>query len=391
MKIQNYAISMDSSHFSMNSMTQVTKVDIKTDSMDSMSDVDKEAVAAKVVEKKLGTEVVFIKELEKEMIARSLMALNPKDNVNFGVGTTQTFVDLEALSVQMRGVIEAENRVIDFEMNVGVTRELVIENHINLVKLVDPLVINFEGKLPEVDTMSFAFDIDSDGEIDQISRLKQGNGFLALDRNGNQKIDNGTELFGAKTGDGFSELAIYDEDGNGWIDENDPIFNQLRVWVKGEEDRLVALGEVGIGAIYLDAVGSDFTFKDVMGSSLARLRESGLVVFEEGYTGVISQIDLAKQTLNSQSVILKEDMNTRQDQWNAKEAYEQPESKNIPRNNTIGEAQASLLKRIESLQAEYEELKGKLNRTSNEEAKEGIRSRMNIVQTQIIALMASSL
>ena len=29
------------------------------------------------------------------------------------------------------------------------------------------------------------------------------------------------QAFGTKTGNGFSELAEYDSDGNGWIDEND--------------------------------------------------------------------------------------------------------------------------------------------------------------------------
>jgi hypothetical protein len=32
---------------------------------------------------------------------------------------------------------------------------------------------------------------------------------------------NGAELFGARSGDGFAELAALDGDGNGWIDEGD--------------------------------------------------------------------------------------------------------------------------------------------------------------------------
>ena len=37
------------------------------------------------------------------------------------------------------------------------------------------------------------------------------------------------KLFGTSSGDGFKDLAEYDEDGNGWIDENDSIFNRLKV------------------------------------------------------------------------------------------------------------------------------------------------------------------
>ena len=36
------------------------------------------------------------------------------------------------------------------------------------------------------------------------------------------------------TGDGFKDLAMYDEDGNGWIDENDEIFSKLLIWSKDE-------------------------------------------------------------------------------------------------------------------------------------------------------------
>ena len=38
-------------------------------------------------------------------------------------------------------------------------------------------------------------------------------------------------------GNGFSELAEYDSDGNGWIDENDEVYDQLKVWVKDENGK----------------------------------------------------------------------------------------------------------------------------------------------------------
>ena len=49
-----------------------------------------------------------------------------------------------------------------------------------------------------------------------------------------------------KTGNGFSELAEYDSDGNGWIDENDEVYDQLKVWVKDEngKDKLY-IGGIG--------------------------------------------------------------------------------------------------------------------------------------------------
>jgi len=63
------------------------------------------------------------------------------------------------------------------------------------MKLKDPLVLSFDGQMPTLSTKTFSFDIDSDGKSDQISQLNAGNGFLALDRNNNKKIDDGSELF----------------------------------------------------------------------------------------------------------------------------------------------------------------------------------------------------
>ena len=66
-------------------------------------------------------------------------------------------------------------------------------------------------------------------------------------------INDGNELFGTKSGDGFKDLAKYDKDRNGWIDEADDIFDDLRIWTKDEQgnDKLLTLKEAGVGAIYL--------------------------------------------------------------------------------------------------------------------------------------------
>jgi hypothetical protein len=43
------------------------------------------------------------------------------------------------------------------------------------------------------------------------------------------RVNDGRELFGPRTGDGFAELAAYDDDGNNWIDENDGIHDNLSI------------------------------------------------------------------------------------------------------------------------------------------------------------------
>jgi len=100
------------------------------------------------------------------------------------------------------------------------------------VKKVDPLVLNFEGNRAELTGAKFAFDLDQDGEQEHISFVGSGSGILVLDRNKDGIVNDGSELFGPSTGNGFNELASLDGDENGWIDENDAAYQDLSVWTR---------------------------------------------------------------------------------------------------------------------------------------------------------------
>jgi len=108
-------------------------------------------------------------------------------------------------------------------------------------------------------------------------------------------VDDGTELFGPTMGNGFAELAMYDDDQNGWIDENDAIYNDLSIWMREDdgEPKLVALGMAGVGAIYLGHVETPFSLKDPANNTLGEIRQSGIFLFENGNVGTIQHIDLA--------------------------------------------------------------------------------------------------
>jgi hypothetical protein len=71
----------------------------------------------------------------------------------------------------------------------------------------DPLVLNFAGTAAQLTDQRFSFDLNADGSDEQINFVTPGSGFLVFDRNQDGKVNNGSELFGPTTGDGFQELA----------------------------------------------------------------------------------------------------------------------------------------------------------------------------------------
>lgn len=212
----------------------------------------------------------------------------------------------ESISVNTTASIQTDKGSLDLDLNYSMSRDFVVENRVDIYTLTDPLVVNLDGELPTLSKNKFSFDIDNDGESDQISKLGNNSGFLALDKNSDGSINQGNELFGTTTGDGFSELSIYDKHNNGWIDENDAIFDKLQIWLKNDdtdegEKELFGLGEVGIGAIFLGNTDSEFTYKTDENQTLGELKKSGFFLNNNLTTGTISQIDLNKTTKNEPS------------------------------------------------------------------------------------------
>ena len=162
-------------------------------------------------------------------------------------------------------------------------------------RFMDPLVINLDAPAADVKDQKFLFDLDADGHEEAISQLGPGSGFLALDKNGDGKINDGSDLFGALNGDGFADLAKYDNDGNGWIDEADEIFDQLLIWSNDANgnDQLVGLGKAGVGAIYLGAQNTQFSMNNAQNQANAMIRQTGMFLYENGGVGTIQQLDLA--------------------------------------------------------------------------------------------------
>ncbi|MBO4678855.1 MAG: hypothetical protein J5626_04230 [Lachnospiraceae bacterium] len=160
---------------------------------------------------------------------------------------------------------------------------------------IDPLVVNLHDFPAGLTDIKYFFDLDADGTEDEISLLKEGSGFLALDKNGDGKINDGSELFGTASGDGFKDLALYDLDKNGWIDENDDIFDKLKVWTKDIDgtNLLYTLKDLNIGAIALQNADTEFTLATANGSGTnGYVRKTGIFLYETGETGTIQHVDL---------------------------------------------------------------------------------------------------
>lgn len=211
----------------------------------------------------------------------------------------EKYYEKETLTFNANGLIQtSDGRSINFSAQMNLSREFASQTDISMRAgdaAIDPLVINFDGSVPELTDKEYVFDLDSDGSAEDIHFVTNGSGFLALDKNGDNIINNGKELFGPNMGNGFDELKKYDSDNNNWIDENDPIYENLRIWTKDENgnDCLFALGQKGIGAIYLGNIATQFNIKNTENQIYGKMKASSVFVKENGEVGTIHQIDLA--------------------------------------------------------------------------------------------------
>ena len=226
----------------------------------------------------------------------------PAPHVGFGVeySKVSSYSESEQTTMQASGVIKtSDGKEIKFSLDLTMQRQYSETSSTEIrvgdaARKTDPLVINFDGTAAQLSEQRFAFDLNSDGKTEQINAPTSGSGFLALDKNGDGKINNGSELFGPRTGNGFGELAKYDSDKNGWIDENDSIFKQLKVWAKDAagNDKLSGLAALGVGAISLHSIATPFDIKTASNQLLGNVQASSVYLNENGSVGSVQQVDL---------------------------------------------------------------------------------------------------
>ncbi len=310
-----------------------------------------------------------------------------------GGGFTESFYyEEESTSFSAGGLVRTEDgREIDFGMQITMSRSFMEYTRVQAPALsgafMDPLVINTSSPITSLSDQKFYFDLDCDGEEDYISMPKKGSGFLALDANEDGVINDGRELFGALSGDGFSDLSKLDSDGNGWIDENDDIYSKLKVWYKDENgnDVLMNLKEADVGAIYLGSRDTEFSLMGNTFNTDGQIRRTGFYLHEDGSMGTIQHVDL--NTAKPEEMILDETdknlsrLGTSYEYGQIRSTYIElnswaSENGNITRNDSVttDEKEKSALEEVSEYQKKKNEMRDEI--MAQEEARRARRKEM---------------
>lgn len=332
MKIQSSIINMEASHHKQAMLheqetlkvwkdgeQQATAVDVSEDLIEDISETNLKSFELKADPNELNKIIVVQRMLERltgkkmkflvpQRIILSQQSIDmqvkqPQNKKRFGWGIIYNkmseYSEHEALDFSANGkVVTEDGKTIDVSLSMSMSRSFMSRESLTVTAgdaLVDPLVINFGAGAAGLTQQKYEFDIDCDGNSDLISFVRSGSGFLAYDKNNDGIINNGSELFGPSTGNGFLELAEFDSDGNGWIDENDDIYDKLRIWCKDEEgeDKLFAIGQKGIGAIYLSNIDTQFSLTNTSNELLGQVQKTSIYLSEDGKAGTIQHVDLS--------------------------------------------------------------------------------------------------
>ncbi|MFT2110409.1 hypothetical protein [Marinomonas sp. 2405UD68-3] len=184
---------------------------------------------------------------------------------------------------------------INFSLDMSRSREESFYGEVIISgRQVDPLTINLNGNMAQLSNNKMQFDINNDGEMDEVSYAIGDSAFLAIDKNGNGSIDDGGELFGPESGSGFTDLAQHDDNQDGIIDSLDTIFDQLVLTQRDEagNETLISLEEAGIEAFLLSSQDTQFSLFNPDGERTGIIQETGLYIKSDGSVDSMQHVDL---------------------------------------------------------------------------------------------------
>ena len=202
------------------------------------------------------------------------------------------------LNYQVQGKFNINEQELSLNYNLSLSSERNSYSKIetSAAALKDPLLVQFGAQgLGKIKGQK-SFAINQDNILDNLPIFSGDVGYLVYDKNNNQQADDGSELFGPKTGQGFVELAQLDSNKNGFIDTEDEQFEQLYLWQPSDDnsptEQWLSLKDAKIQAISLSAISTPFDFFDQQGEIQAQLRQSSFAISESGLGRGVHQVDV---------------------------------------------------------------------------------------------------
>jgi Ca2+-binding RTX toxin-like protein len=176
------------------------------------------------------------------------------------------------------------------------------------MRTLSPLVLDLDGN--GIDTVGSAdgayFDFDGDGMATRTGWVGSNDGLLVMDRNGNGRVDNGSELFGNNVLDsngdymanGFEAVAQQDSNGDGHLSADDQNWSKLQVWRDANGDGYTDAGELwSLAAANVADIGLDYRYYDGIYDNLNLHLQHGQYTLGTGgvreITDVWFKVDLA--------------------------------------------------------------------------------------------------
>jgi len=194
-------------------------------------------------------------------------------------------------------IVTTDGKVIAFDATFAKQSTSINVEKVSLragdARMQDPLVLLYSGTQAELAESMTRFDLNADGRLEQLPAIANG-AYVVHDKNGNRQVDDGTELLGALSGDGFADLQALDDDKNGFVDTGDRQYENLYAWQPTGDGQgtLTRLSAAGVGALYATNVATPFDLKAQNGVVQGRVRTTGIYVTEQGLVRPMEQIDL---------------------------------------------------------------------------------------------------
>ncbi|WP_269915564.1 calcium-binding protein, partial [Acinetobacter sp. HY1485] len=169
-------------------------------------------------------------------------------------------------------------------------------------KLSSPLILDLDhsGKI-ETTSLEYGtyFNLNNEEQKEKTAWVGKEDGLLVLDKNFDDKIDTGNELFGNYTvnnsgeraNNGFDALNIYDVNHDSKIDSNDTIYQKLQVWQDKNGNGTVELGELSsLSDLGITSINTDYSNTYNIDDNGNAHNQKSSFTWKNGKNGIIEDV-----------------------------------------------------------------------------------------------------